>query len=67
MCPDTYAASYVQQSTSEAGMVANVAGARKKAKYASLSRTHFFFPSQLTPQGHLVRRPWPSLISVAIQ
>lgn len=42
-------------------------GPEKKAKYASISRTHLFFPSQLTPQGHLVRRPWLSLISVAIQ
>ena len=39
-CPDTYATSYVQYSTSEAGAVASMAEARKKEKYIVISRSH---------------------------
>ena len=52
-CPDTYASSYVQQSTSEAGAVANLAEARKKTKYVAISRTHHFIPIAIETSGAL--------------
>ena len=52
-CPDTYASSYVQQSTSEAGAVANLAEARKETKYVAISRTHHFIPIAIETSGAL--------------
>ena len=41
--PDTYATSYVQQSTSEAGAVENLAETRKKGRYAASGHTIFSY------------------------
>ncbi len=50
-CPDTYAASYILQSTSEAGAVADLAETRKKGRYAAICRTHHFVPIAIEASG----------------
>ena len=50
-CPDTYAASYVIQSTSEARAVAKLAETKKRDKYLAIARSHHFVPVAVETSG----------------
>ena len=50
-CPDTFASSYVAQSTRAAGAVAEQAESVKNAKYTLISRTHHFVPVAIETSG----------------
>ena len=56
-CPDTYATSYVQYSTSEAE-------ARKKEKYIVISRSHQFIPFAIETSGAFGHDPGGSLLTL---
>ena len=50
-CPDTYAASYVIQSTSEVRAVAKLAETKKRDKYLAIARSHHFVPVAVETSG----------------
>ena len=50
---DTFAASYIADATREARAVATAAEARKKEKYALLSKSHHFVPIAIETSGAL--------------
>ena len=50
-CPDTYAASYVVQLIREAQAVAELAEIKKKNKYLTIARTHYFVPVVVESSG----------------
>ena len=50
-CPDTFAASYELQATSEAGAVVAVAERKKMTKYQTIARTHLFCPIAIKTSG----------------
>ena len=50
-CPDTYAASYVIQSTSDARAVAKLAETKKRDKYLAIARSHHFVPVAVETSG----------------
>ena len=52
-CVDTFAASYMSDATREARAVATAAEARKKEKYALLSKSHHFVPVAKETAGAL--------------
>ena len=52
-CVDTFAASYISDATREARAVATAAEARKKEKYALLSKSHHFVPVAIETSGAL--------------
>ena len=53
-CVDTFAASYISDATREARAVATAAEARKKEKYALLSKSHHFVPIAIETSGALL-------------
>ena len=52
-CVDTFAASYMSDATREARAVATAAEARKREKYALLSKSHHFVPVAIETSGAL--------------
>ena len=50
---DTFAASYMSDATREARAVATAAEARKREKYALLSKSHHFVPVAIETSGAL--------------
>ena len=50
---DNFAASYISDATREARSVASSAGARKREKYALLSRSHHLVPIAIKTSGAL--------------
>ena len=52
-CVDTFAASYIADATREAKAIVTAAEARKKEKYALLSKSHHFVPIAIETSGAL--------------
>ena len=50
-CPDTFAASHISQSSTEAGSAAAQAELKKQSKYDAIAQTHEFIPIAVETSG----------------
>ena len=49
--PDTYADSYIDMTSSEAGSAARQAASKKNTKYTDITSTHIFYPIAIETAG----------------
>ena len=63
-CPDTFAPSYVSNSTREAGTVAALAEERKCIKYSQLDSSHHFEPVAIETTGVIGERSRKFLVEL---